>query len=233
MGGVFSSIFPLIMLVTGADVEPSQTSVESSIWRPLVEKENQRDVSSSRVLAFNVLRDGKPIGTHVIKITPEAHGYSVGVDLRLRVTFGPITVFRYSHESREEWKDGQLISLKAKTRENGDEYSVLSVKSPAGLMARGEDGSVLLPSDILTTTYWNRVTVEKSQMLDTQSGKIVNYEVEGPVHDPQLNAEKFRLTGDLTLDLWYQDQEFIKMAFENAGALVEYEPMSGRGTGEQ
>ncbi len=176
-------------------------------------------------IAFNVLRKGDKIGEHIITINPTEHGFDVRVDLALAVKFGPITVYKYTHKSQKQWRQGRLYSIETTTDENGKKYRVSGVLGEEGFKLSGSKGEIFLPDDVLTSTYWQKRTVINNEMLDSQKGELFAYDVSEPEYDSSLRAHKYKITGALNVDLWYRGDEFIKMVFHNDGNLVEYELM--------
>ena len=71
--------------------------------------------------------------------------------------------------------------------------------------------------------------VYQEQMLSTETGEVLDIEVEGlgddqvKVGDQMIDATHYRLKSDLTVELWYDDQSrWVKLAFEVRGQEIEY-----------
>ncbi len=157
-------------------------------------------------------------------VTALEDGFQVNVRIDLQVNLGPLPVYRYTHENEEIWKAGQLVSIETKTNENSREFKVSGTQTTDGFQVRGLEGEVVVPADILTSTYWNKETVARTAMLDTQRGLMFTYQTADPVYDADNSGQKYALTGDLTIDLWYDAYRLTRMAFDNNGALIEYLP---------
>ena len=81
----------------------------------------------------------------------------------------------------------------------------------------------------IPSSHWNRLQVYQEQMLSTETGEVLDIEVETigedivMVGDEAVNATHYRLQSDLTVDLWYDDQSrWVKLAFEVRGQDIEY-----------
>ena len=58
--------------------------------------------------SFAILRKGSPIGYHVVDVERTEDGYVAHTRIEMRVKFGPIPLYRYRHEAREEWAGGEI-----------------------------------------------------------------------------------------------------------------------------
>jgi len=60
-------------------------------------------IPPGEVLSFDVTRNGKEMGSHVIRFTEQGDRTIVDIDIAFRAGLGPITFFRYEHSNREVW----------------------------------------------------------------------------------------------------------------------------------
>ena len=90
----------------------------------------------------------------------------------------------------------------------------------------GAEGEFLAPAGILPTSYWHPRTVEQRRLLDSQHGRVLEVNPAFLGRETlagDMAARRYRLSGDLDLDLWYSDSgEWLKTAFEARGAEVSY-----------
>src|SRR5450432_3757912 len=75
-------------------------------------------------LAFDIVRKGSTIGYHTLRFTEEGARLIVDIEIRIKITFASIPVFRYEHDSREVWQDGQLVALDTRTNDDGEAFKV-------------------------------------------------------------------------------------------------------------
>lgn len=186
--------------------------------------------SPEPALSFRVERGGSPIGTHTIQFTQVGDDLHVAIDINLAVSFGPITVFRYAHTNRETWRDGKLVAIETETDDDGRRFSVSGKATDKGFeVASSENGTFIAPASIIPTSYWNPATIEQTELLDTQRGRIINVQVtetatrEALADGARIPVREYEMTGDLKLKLWYSPQmEWLNVIFRARGADVDY-----------
>ncbi|MDJ0950972.1 MAG: DUF6134 family protein [Alphaproteobacteria bacterium] len=183
----------------------------------------------TQALEFVMMRDGDPIGNHSVSFRRVDQETQVDVVIDIEVSLAFVTLFRYQHRNREVWQDGRLIALESWTDDDGEEYRVSARAVDGGLMVEGSSGRFMAPADIIPTSYWHPETVAQDRLLDTQSGRILEVAVkpEGSetieMDGVQVPAERYSLSGDLTMTLWYgPGKQWVKTTFEARGAEVEY-----------
>ncbi len=180
-------------------------------------------------IAFDVYRDGAELGHHKVSFRREADDLHVEIDIQLEVRLLFLTVFSYSHRNHEVWRDGRLVAIETETNDDGTTYWMRGRSTTGGFAVDGSGGRFLAPADVMPTSYWNPKTVEMSRLLDTQHGRLIEVEiapagVESVAFAGQpVEARRYSMTGDLTLDLWYTQQgDWAKTSFEARGASVVY-----------
>ena len=182
-------------------------------------------------ILFEVFRDGdSDLGRHTLRFEQRGEELHVFIDIELEAKFGFITVFEYSHSNHEVWVDDTLVSIETKTNNDGEQLFVNGKTVDGGFEVTTRDGTELLPADIVPTSYWNARTLEGGELLNTQTGELVEVNLSKRGMDTleiggrQIDAQRYRMYGDLDLDLWYAaDNEWVKIAFEIAGTQVNYE----------
>jgi hypothetical protein len=189
--------------------------------------------AADQTLTFEVLRQGSPIGTHRVTIHEQGDMRRVDIAIDMAVRFAFVTVYRYTHRATETWDGHQLVALEAATDDNGTRTNVAAKAVAGGLAISGSGGSYLAPADTIPSSYWNRAKLERTALLDTQSGKIAatanslvgpaSIEADGRL----LNVTKYRVTGDLQAELGYaEDGSWAALAFEARGANIVYRRLS-------
>lgn len=176
-------------------------------------------------LGFTVLRDGSPFGTHEIAFRQEGEDLHVEIAIDLEVSLAFITLFRYQHRNHEIWRDGRLVSIETRTDDNGTAYSVSGRATEEGFVVDGSDGRIVAPTDVLPTSYWHPETIDQGKLLDTQRGRLIDVQVTSLGQEPVGGVEtaRYRVSGDLALDLWYDAEgEWRKLAFTARGSEVTY-----------
>ncbi len=180
-------------------------------------------------IEFEVYRGGDSIGHHRVAFRREGEDLHVEIDIELEVKLAFLTLFSYSHRNHEVWNGGQLKSLESRTDDNGTIHQVTGSRMAAGFLVQNGKKEFVAPAGILPTSYWNPATVDQKVLLDTQSGRLVEVDIRPlgreplPIDGASLPVQKYAVTGDLTMDLWYSALgEWSKIAFSARGADVEY-----------
>lgn len=145
---------------------------------------------------FEVLLDGKPVGSHRFEVVPEAGGRRITSEARMEVKFLGLALYRYRHEARESWRERCLARIDATTSDNGRSTRV----------NRSADTGC-----ISTYAYWDRdLLLAQRELLNPQTGEIdpVQFESLGSetiqVRGRPVTATRHRLrTEKYTIDLWY------------------------------
>ena len=180
-------------------------------------------------IAFHVYRDARPMGHHTVSFRRDGEDLHVEIDILLEVQIAFITVFRYQHNNHEVWRDGRLVAIDTWTDDDGKDFWLRGRAVEGGLQVEGSSGSFLAPADIMPTSYWNIETVTRNEMLDTQKGRLISVDV-APAGSEAVklpggpaDASRYKVTGDLALDLWYtEDGEWAKTAFNVRGSDFAY-----------
>jgi hypothetical protein len=181
-------------------------------------------------IVFRAYRDGAELGWHRLGFRTEGDRLLVDIEIRFEVSFVFVTLYSYSHRSHESWQGTRLVRLDTMTTDDGERFAVRARAEGDRLMVRTAAGEVMaLPGDTLPTSYWHERTVQASQWLDTQSGRLMRATVERlgveriSTADGRVSATRYRLQGDLDCDLWYTDQRWSKLLFHaEDGSTIDY-----------
>lgn len=185
--------------------------------------------SQPQDLSFKVMKDDSPLGQHQITFSQEGEELHVRVSIELEVNFAFVTLFRYSHRNHEIWRDGRLIAIETETNDDGEAHWVRGEAGENGFEIESSSGRSRAPLTIIPTSYWHPDTVNQVELLDTQHGRVVAVTAEnkGNQLGPNGTASRYALSGDLNLDLWYEDTGHLaKIAFEARGSEIDYIPLT-------
>lgn len=160
-------------------------------------------------LAFNVVRNDTLIGTHVLDFSGAGGDLVVSVSVELVVRFGPIPLYRYTHQAREEWQGGKVMSVEANTTDGGDKFKLIAKRVDSALDVDGANGKYRAPENTLAATHWNKRMLD-GPMINTQDGMLMRPGIENLGIQPvalasgeTIQANRYRLSGDARLDTWY------------------------------
>ncbi|MEM7525529.1 MAG: DUF6134 family protein [Pseudomonadota bacterium] len=187
-------------------------------------------------LPFQVDMGGSPIGTHSVRFEQRGDELHAFIDIQFDVGFAFITLYEYEHSNHEVWRDGRLISIDTKTNDDGEQFTVKGEATAEGFRVEGSEGLLTLPADILPSSYWNPATLTAPMLLDTQKGRVLDAQFEtldaeriAPQTGATVRACRYRMSGDLDLDVWYDGAgRWVKLAFAFGGNDFEYRLLSDK-----
>lgn len=193
----------------------------------------QSNAPATDKLAFEVLRKGKPIGTHTIAFTPNGNNLQVDIDIRLDVKFLMFNAYSYRHKNQEIWRDGRLVQIETKTDDDGENFFVNGRANGEGFDVNSSAGEATAPATIIPTSYWDPAIVEQNKLLNTQNGELLEVsvasgdETEIVVGDETVDARHYVMSGDLDLELWYDSDGILsRIRFEASdGSTIDYRAM--------
>ena len=97
---------------------------------------------------FRVLREGREIGTHQVRLSGNAQRLTVQSDIALQVKLAGFTVFRLRHEIAEEWANDRLQRLTSRHDRNGTVTEARVAVEGGALVAQGPEGTQRLPAEL-------------------------------------------------------------------------------------
>ncbi len=187
--------------------------------------------AASAVNTYEVLRNGKRIGTHEIRFSRDGDALQVVAETNMKVKFLFITAYKYRYVSEEYWLGGELQRVETKVNDNGKELFSSATRSGSGYEVARTDGGSIIPPAFMTTNHWNDDAPQFNQLFNTITGKI-NEVTFTPVTasdmtaDPQLatDAKEFSVRGELNINTFYDSSgNWLGMVFEHKdGSTIEF-----------
>jgi hypothetical protein len=178
---------------------------------------------------FEVLRNGQPFGKQSVTVSSAGGELVADSQADLRADFGPVTVFRYNQTCRETWRDGGLANLSCSTNKNGQRTKVEGAREAGGLRVKGGKSQIDFPIAALPTAWWTKPPVAVYDMINTETGQRLPVNVTRIGREKintgngQIEAEHIRVSGTLTVDLWYDDAgHWVSCAFTMSGQRMTY-----------
>lgn len=176
------------------------------------------DVGPRGPLSFTVLRNGEPVGSHVLRFQANSDdSLQVSTETNVVVKMALIPVYRFEHRGREVWKDGHLVALTSETNDDGTHHALKVADDGGGLAVNGDGNVTRLPGDTLPASLWNSGTVTRASLLNTLDGHAMAVHIadlggdQVAVNGHNVPARHYAMTGDLARELWY----------DTAGTLVQ------------
>ena len=190
------------------------------------------------LLKFEVVRGDKVIGEHTLTFNQISEDtLEITIDIDLEVKVGPFTVFDYIHRNATVWRDGGLQRMRSTTDDNGEGHNVAIDLAIEHLQIEPTGGeSFTAARNLLPTTYWMASTITQQRLINSQTGEILEVKVQEvgretvPGPDGPISATRFRMDGDLEIELWYDDNGILaSLAFSARGSDITYRLIERRG----
>jgi hypothetical protein len=129
-------------------------------------------VAAPGPVRFRVLREGREIGTHQVRLSGNAAKLSVQSEIALQVKLAGFTVFRLRHDIAEEWANDRLQRLTSRHDRNGTVTEARVVAEGGALVAQGPEGEARLPANAAPLTWWNGAHFARP-LIRPLTGKLI------------------------------------------------------------
>ena len=160
-------------------------------------------------LAFDVWRGGKHIGRHTLVFKSDGDALVVSIDALIRVGFGPLTLFQYSHQATETWRSRQFMALQSHTVTNGRTEWLDATRSADAVVIKTQAGSHGVPPASLPLTHWNQQALA-GPLFNPQTGAPIRHTVtrqDGQsvklADGASIAASRMTLAGEVQIIDWY------------------------------
>jgi len=180
-------------------------------------------------LVFDVTRNGQPFGQHSITVSGAGDLLRAESRVALRANAGPITVYRLEQTCSETWSNGALAGLNCTTLKDGRRTQVRAEVRDGQLRVTGAEGETMFPLGAFPTSWWTRPPAGTTTLVDTQTGEPMRVRVTNmgremiDVGGQRIRADRIRVQGTLTADLWYDAEgRWVGCVFTARGQRVEY-----------
>lgn len=184
--------------------------------------------ASEPAAAFHIMWKGQAIGFHIVNIEETADGLRVDTRVEMRVKFGPIPLYHYTHNASELWRDGELLAIRSETNDDGEEMSLMAWRENGVLMIDGDAYQGPAPTGVAPASWWNKNVLKARTLLNTQDGELIAVDVANFGLGPApygLVAEHYRLTGTLSLDIWFDEGRWVGSHVVIDGEELTYKPI--------
>jgi hypothetical protein len=188
-------------------------------------------------LRFRVMLDEQKIGYHSFRIHGAEGQREVEIDASFDVKVLFVPVYRYRHSTTELWRDGCLVGINSETDANGERYAVNGERTAGAFALSTQSGDMQVDAGCLMTfAYWNRDFLAQRQLLNAQTGEVVEVEVESlgerplELGDQPVRAEGYRVYSaedKVDIRVWYGSDSGHWLALESRlenGRVLRYEP---------
>ncbi len=159
-------------------------------------------------LEFTVLREGDPIGSHVLSFEKSADTLVVTIQTKVKVKVLFLTAYYFDHEGREVWRNGQLVELVSSTDDDGTKHTVA---------VKGDGQASKASAKTITASLWHEGILAGGSILNTLHGKQMNITVRDAgsedvtVGGQTVSAHHYIIEGDLERELWFDGNQVLVM----------------------
>jgi YD repeat-containing protein len=169
--------------------------------------------TETEVRKFNVSVDGKPSGQYTMTFTKDGGAVTVTCDAHVKVKVLGVTAYHYDFTGVEEWKDGQLQSLRSRCDDDGKKFEVTAAAAEKGLTVKVNGREKTVRGDAFLTTACCLPDAKRRDgdlpLMESDNGLEINGKIQqvssGPmtVCGESVNATRYRLTSGAAHDVWY------------------------------
>jgi len=180
--------------------------------------------ASRQTLNFTILRDGDAIGTKTYTIDTNGTETKVHITTDIKVKVLYYTVYKFTHDSKEIWRDNRLVSLRSTTDDDGT-AKVLTAKAENGQitlnsLVKGQDRRQFAPALAVPASLWNPIIVKQKTIINTLDGRFMKITVtdigleQVEAGGLTIAAHHYKIRGELTRDLWYDAADrLVRISF--------------------
>lgn len=181
-------------------------------------------------IAFEVLRDGDPVGMHHVRFTRDGEILRTRTRFDVQVDVLFFTAYRYVYTSEATWRYGCLLSLTSTVDDNGEKLELSVARESGKLVIDGPDGRTETPAATLPTEHWNARVVKDRAVINTITGRVNAVFLKSlgvdriDTRDGVVDAHHFAYSGELSNEVWYDEEgRWVKMRFSaKDGSTIEY-----------
>ena len=181
-------------------------------------------------ISFDVLRKGRPAGSHTVTFERTGHGVFVRSNFELKVDLLFVTVYRFLYRSEALWQEGNLRRLTAEVDDNGSSFSIGANRDGNSVFVEHGQKTYEVAEPLFPTNHWNPHVLGQERVLNTLTGRINRVTIEPKIREPvttewgDVTATRYAYTGDLDTEVWYDDLgRWVKMRFRaRDGSTIEY-----------
>ena len=184
------------------------------------------------VFEYTVLRNGSPIGYNRVVVTPnpERNEVALSFDSELAVKLGFITVYRYTHQREEVWRDGRLVHAVGETNDNGENFEIEVRSEGGGYVRTVNDRVEALELDRRPLAVWDPSLVNgHTSFFSVSEDRLLDVSVEFGGRqrvewaDGEALVDHYKMTGDEERELWYgTDGVLVRAKFRSRGSDIEF-----------
>jgi len=185
---------------------------------------------------YQVFRDGKEIGRHVLTFTLADKELTISVDSNLAVKVLGVTVYRYRYTAEEVWSGGELVSVISGIKDNRKALQTIEALNRGSywtIKKKGVERTSSSPE--FSTNHWHPGALFAARIYHPLHGRVYSgnaaaFGWERVVSEDGVSrsARKFRYSKGFNADVWYDEHwRWLKLEFAaDDGSRIVYSCIS-------
>lgn len=182
--------------------------------------------SQTGVNHYDVFRNGKQIGTHIVTFKENGSKLTVETQSKMKVKLLFVTAFSYDYKSIETWEGGQLISVDSVTENRSGGIKTLATRDGdifrVQKTTKDKIEDSLIDAPLMPTSHWNMAGLHHDHSFDPISS--INFPVtiskgENP-NQEYFTGQRYDVSGEYEYATYYDRAgHWQGMAFERKGFI--------------
>lgn len=188
------------------------------------------ETAYGQAVNYGIFRNDKPVGQHTVEFRHGETGLQVLVESRIVVSILKVPVFKFNYNAEEVWQAGKLMSVATTVVEKGKTKSATLTPDGAEQTLVDTDGNRTRASLGFTSNHWHPGVLQNTTLFNTLTGRANRYTLTEvgqetlEVANSQIDATRYRYSGELNSDVWYDNQgRWVRLQFSaDDGSVIEY-----------
>jgi hypothetical protein len=174
--------------------------------------------------------DGDRAGEVQFTRKTDANGRTGRMESEVSISVLGFEVFEFEQTLHEEWEDGRLQSMEARTDDDGDIYEVVLHRREGRLRGTLNGEPVTLPEGAYPTSVWHYEITRRDLLFDIKDLELRRVEVERSIETLEVDGEaieceRFDYVEGWDATIWYdQDQHLVRFRYTQHGYDVVVVP---------
>jgi len=171
-------------------------------------------------LDYKITRNGGEVGFQSVEFIRNGDQLTVRTHTKIAVTFLGFTLYHFTYEAEEQWKNGRLVSLTSRSDDDGEPRQV-ALKLDGDRLRGTYNGRVRdYPATLIPASLWHPATVHQTVLLDPYRGRDRQVAVANKgeetivIQGRAITAHHYAITDKITRDIWYNSNgQLVEVQF--------------------
>jgi hypothetical protein len=179
---------------------------------------------------YTILRGQDPVGVHEVRREGAGAETRVRSKSRIDVRLLGLDLYRLRYQSDEVWDGAGLASMEVQVEDGGKPFRLSGRREGQGFAWSSDSGTGSHPRPIFPTNHWSPEVLKQDRVLNTLTGGLNRVQIARAGSEVldlpggKVRAQRYRYTGELTLDAWYDESgQWLGMRFTGRdGSEIRY-----------